>query len=132
MAAACCRRGSLQRACRRRLNAGYHAAYLEGTKEKPMKAWLKLIPIALVATVTGLPSIEVAVADAPAPVAAVEPFCDYCKDYTDAAAAAGAQPSAYRPGAGYAEVMINVAASARVPSNADAWVARMRPRSEAR
>jgi hypothetical protein len=34
--------------------------------------------------------------------AAAENMCDYCADYTDAAAAIGKIQSAYQPGAGYA------------------------------
>jgi hypothetical protein len=46
--------------------------------------------------------------------AAAEPFCDYCKDYTDAATSAGVVRSAYRPGAGYAAEPQDQAATARL------------------
>ena len=40
-----------------------------------------------------------------APAVAIERFCDYCRDYTDAAVAASPVTSAYRPGLGYAATL---------------------------
>jgi hypothetical protein len=54
----------------------------------------------------GLLTIPLALVEAPAQtpdtVAAAEPLCDYCGDYTDAATSAGSVQSTYRAGIGYA------------------------------
>jgi hypothetical protein len=81
-----------------------------------MKPCLKLIVIALLSG--PFVAFEVsAVAGqtvSPEPSAGVDALCDYCKDYTDAAAAAGSQRSAYRPGTGYAAEPENEVAAAEL------------------
>ena len=65
----------------------------------------KLIVAALLAAplaVLGLEGVAAQTAN-PEAAASIDPFCDYCKDYTDAATSAGTQASAYRPLAGYAK-----------------------------
>ena len=63
----------------------------------------RLIAAALLAAPLALLGLEGAAAQTADPQAAasVDPFCDYCMDYTDAATGAGTQASAYRPLAGY-------------------------------
>ena len=64
----------------------------------------RLIAAALLAAPLALLGLEGAAAQTANTQAAasIDPFCDYCKDYTDAATGAGSQASAYRPLAGYA------------------------------
>ncbi len=69
-----------------------------------MKTWLKIAVAALVTLAVAILLIGTVSAQTanPEPAAAADPFCDYCKGYTDAATAAEAPRSAYRPGVGYA------------------------------
>ena len=71
-----------------------------------MKMHTKLVATALLVAALGIPVIGAASAqpaDSP-PSVAIEPMCDYCADYTDAATATSAVRSAYRPGTGYAAI----------------------------
>ena len=69
-----------------------------------MKTWLKIAVAALVTLAVAILLVGTVSAQTvnPEPAAAADPFCDYCKDYTDAATAAEAPRTAYRPGIGYA------------------------------
>ena len=69
-----------------------------------MHPCFKLLAAALLAAPFAALDIGVAVAQTANPEAAksADAFCDYCKDYTDAATSAGSQRSSYRPGVGYA------------------------------
>jgi hypothetical protein len=69
-----------------------------------MKIWLRLAAAALLTVVIGLILVGAVGAQPanPEAAAAADPFCDYCKDFTDAATASEPPRSAYRPGVGYA------------------------------
>jgi hypothetical protein len=66
-----------------------------------MRTWIKIV----VATAVTFPLLGNPLATAQVAGATTvmpDALCDYCKDYTDNATAAGPVRSAYRPGVGYA------------------------------
>ena len=67
------------------------------TRMNPVAAALLCVPLAAL----GIGAASAQTADS-AVSAAMDPMCDYCADYTDAAASVGMVRSAYRPGVGYA------------------------------
>ena len=71
-----------------------------------MKTHTKLVATALLVAALGIPGIGAASAQSAdsASSAAIEPMCDYCADYTDAATATSTVRSAYRPGTGYTAI----------------------------
>ena len=71
-----------------------------------MKTHTKLVATALLVAALGIPGIGAASAQSAASASpeAIEPLCDYCADYTDAATATSTVRSAYRPGTGYAAI----------------------------
>jgi hypothetical protein len=69
-----------------------------------MGTWSKIAAASLLASPIGLLGNPSAIAQVPGDAFAALPdtLCDYCKDFTDKATAAGPVRSTYRPGAGYA------------------------------
>jgi hypothetical protein len=65
-----------------------------------MGTWSKIAAASLLASPIGLLGNPSALAQEPGD-ALPDTLCDYCKDFTDKATAAGPVRSTYRPGAGY-------------------------------
>jgi hypothetical protein len=71
--------------------------------EKPMVTWLKLVVAALITLAVAVLLVGSVAAQTvdPEPTAALDSFCDYCKDYTDTGTASRPPTTAYVPGVGY-------------------------------
>lgn len=67
-----------------------------------MKTTLKIAAAALLTLAVVVLLVGTTAAQTAKPEASMDAFCDYCKDYTDAATAAETPLTAYRPGVGYA------------------------------
>jgi hypothetical protein len=77
-----------------------------------MHSRFRLITTMLVASPLLAAGLQPAAAEPVDAVAAAERMCDYCADYTDAAASAGVVQTSYEIGVGYAATAEKAAATA--------------------